>query len=121
MTNTEGFSLHSRHPHVHGMPSAVRDNTALAPFELDDGGVTAFLTYTFAGNVITLVHTETPVAARGRGLASRLIEGVLQTARARGRKVMPVCSFVRAYLDKHSEYRDLVAGGLTPSPPRATG
>jgi predicted GNAT family acetyltransferase len=60
--------------------------------------------------VITLVHTETPVAARRRGRGSRLVEGVLQTARARGLKVVPVCAFVRAFLDKHPEYQDLVAG-----------
>ncbi len=92
------------------MPAAVRDNTARSRFELDDGGVTAFLNYKLAGNVITLAHTETPVAARGYGLGSRLVEGVLQTARARGLRVVPVCAFVRAFLDKHPEYQDLVAG-----------
>jgi len=92
------------------MPAAaVRDNTALSRFELDDRGVTAFLTYRLAGNVITLQHTETPVAARGHGLGSRLVEGVLQTVRARGLKAVPVCNFVRAFLDKHPDYRDLVA------------
>ncbi len=91
------------------MPAAVRDNSARSRFELDDGGVTAFLTYQLAGNVITLVRSETPVAARRRGLGSRLVEGVLQTARARGLKVVPVCSFVRAFLDKHPEYQDLAA------------
>lgn len=90
------------------MPAAVRDNTALSRFELDDGGVTAFLNYKLAGNVLALNHTETPVAARGRGIASRLVQGVLDEARARGRKVAPVCAFVRAFLDKHPEYRDLV-------------
>ena len=59
------------------MSSPIRDNTALSRFELDDGDVTAFMTYRLAGNVMTLAHTETPVAARGRGLASQLVKGVL--------------------------------------------
>jgi uncharacterized protein len=88
---------------------AIRDNTALSRFELDDGGVIVVLNYRLAGNMITLAHTETPVAARGRGLASRLVEGVLQEARARGLKIVPRCPFVTAYLEKHPEFRNLVA------------
>jgi predicted GNAT family acetyltransferase len=90
------------------MPT-IRDNTALSRFELDDSGVTVVLNYTLVGNVMTLAHTETPVAARGRGLASRLVEAVLQQARARGLKIVPRCPFVGAYLEKHPEFRDLVA------------
>ncbi|MGC1326794.1 MAG: GNAT family N-acetyltransferase [Xanthobacteraceae bacterium] len=68
------------------MPS-IRDNTALSRFELAAGGVSVFMNYRLTGNIISLDHTETPVAARGRGLAP----------------------FVSAYLTKHPEYRDLVA------------
>ena len=75
----------------------VRDNTALSRFELDAGGV------------IALLHTETPPQARGQGLASQLTAGALQIARARGLKVIPRCAFVRAYIAKHPEFRDLLA------------
>jgi uncharacterized protein len=88
---------------------AIRDNAALSRFELNDGGVTVVLNYKLAGHVLTLAHTETPVAARGRGLASRLVEAVLQEARERGLKIVPRCPFVTAYLEKHPEFRDLVA------------
>ena len=91
------------------MPGAIRDNTALSRFELDTGGVTAFVTYRLGDGVITLQHTETPLQARGQGIASRLIEGTLNMVRARGLKVIPRCDFVRAYIAKHPEYRDLVA------------
>jgi uncharacterized protein len=87
----------------------VRDNRARSRFELDADGITAFMNYRLSGNVISLDHTETPVEARGRGIASRLIQGVLETARARGLKILPRCPFVRDYLDKHPQYRDLVA------------
>jgi uncharacterized protein len=90
------------------MSPTIRDNTALSRFELAAGGVTVFMNYRLAGNVISLDHTETPVAARGRGLASQLVEGVVQIARARGLKVVPRCPFVRAYFDKHPEIADLV-------------
>lgn len=91
------------------MPDAIRDNTARSRFELDAGGVTAFMNYRLTGNVISLDHTETPVAARGRGIATQLVEGVLAIVRARGLKIVPRCPFVRAYVAKHPEVRDLLA------------
>jgi uncharacterized protein len=91
------------------MPSTIRDNTALSRFELDAGGVTAFMTYRLGNGVITLQHTETPLEARGRGFASRLVAGVLDIARARGLKVIPRCPFVSAFIAKHPEFGDLVA------------
>jgi predicted GNAT family acetyltransferase len=87
---------------------AVTDNTALSRFELTSGGVTAFLNYRLDDGVITLQHTETPVEARGRGLASQLVQGVLENVRTRGLKIVPRCAFVQAYLVKHPEYRDLL-------------
>jgi predicted GNAT family acetyltransferase len=91
------------------VPAAVRDNTALSRFELDAGGVTAFVNYRLGDGVITFLHTETPPQARGQGLASQLIAGALQIARARGLKVIPLCAFVRAYIAKHPELSDRVA------------
>ena len=91
------------------MPAAVRDNAALSRFELDAGGVTAFMRYRLNGGMLSLDHTETPTQARGRGIASQLVAGVLELARARGLKVVPRCPFVSAYLAKHPEFGDLVA------------
>jgi predicted GNAT family acetyltransferase len=96
-------------PYILSMPSPIRDNTALSRFELDAGGVTAYMTYRLAGGVMTLNHTETPVAARGRGMASQLVAGALDEVRRRGLKIVPRCPFVSDFLAKHPEYRDLVA------------
>jgi len=60
--------------------------------------------YKLAGNVITFTHTEVPPQARHRGIASRLIQGALQAVSARGLEIVPRCSFVRAYLEKHPEF-----------------
>ena len=40
---------------------------------------------------------------------TKLIEGTLKLVRSRGLKVIPRCDFVRAYIAKHPEYRDLLA------------
>jgi len=91
------------------MPAAVHDVPALSRYELDAGGVTVFANYELAHGVMTLLHTETPPQARGRGLASRLVRGTLEDIRARGLKVVPRCAFVRAYMARHPEFRDLLA------------
>jgi uncharacterized protein len=89
------------------VPAILHDNPALSRFEMDDNGVLAVANYRLAGDLITFMHTEVPPQARGHGLASRLIAGALETARARGLKVVAHCSFVRDFLAKHSQYHDL--------------
>jgi uncharacterized protein len=91
------------------MSAQVRDNPALSRFELEEGGLTAVANYELADGVITFTHTETPPQARGAGMASRLIAGALQAARARKLRIVPQCSFVRAYFAKHQEFADLLA------------
>jgi uncharacterized protein len=91
------------------MATAVRDNPALSRFELDVNGVRAVANYQLNGRVMILTHTEVPPQARHGGIASQLIAGALQAARARGLKVVPRCSFVKAYVDKHPEVQNLLA------------
>jgi len=88
---------------------AVRQNPARSRFELVVDGDTAVANYRLAEGVITFTHTETPAHLRGRGIASQLVEGALEQARAQGLKVRAGCDFVRAYLARHREYDDLVA------------
>ncbi len=87
----------------------IRDDTARSRFELDVDGVTVFMNYRLSGNAISLDHTETPVAARGRGLASQLVKAVLDEVRRRDLQIVPRCPFVSAYLERHPQYRDLMA------------
>jgi predicted GNAT family acetyltransferase len=91
------------------MSSPVRHNAALARFELDADGGTAVADYRLAGGVMTLHHTETPPHLRGRGIASRLVRGALEAARAQRLKVAPRCSFVAAFMARHPEFNDLRA------------
>ena len=82
--------------------SEVRDNTALSRFELDADGSTALAYYRLAGGVITFTHTETPPALRGRGVASRLVDEALASARSRGLEIVPLCSFVAARMARQA-------------------
>jgi predicted GNAT family acetyltransferase len=90
-------------------PSPVRNNVERHRFELDAEGGTAIADYRLSPGTITFTHTEVPPQVRERGLGSRLVHGALEQARAQGLKVVPRCSFVRIYIDRHPEFHDLLA------------
>jgi predicted GNAT family acetyltransferase len=85
----------------------VRDNAALWRFELDVEGAVAFANYRRAPGTVIITHTETPRALRGRGIASELVKGALESIRADGSKVVAGCGFVVDYLRKHPEFENL--------------
>ena len=89
--------------------SDVQDNTARSRFELEVDGHVAFSNYKREDGVLTVLHTEVPKELGGRGIGSALARGLLDTARAQGLKVRPICPFVKAYMEKHPEYADLLA------------
>jgi uncharacterized protein len=77
-------------------------------FELERDGHVAFLTYTLAGHVLGLVHTEVPDALRGSGIGSSLVKSALDWARDHQLKIDVTCPFVAEYIKTHPEYADLV-------------
>ena len=85
----------------------VNDNKAMQRFELNVEGSVAFANYRLAPGVVTITHTETPAALRGRGIASQLVKGALEQIRADKLKVVAGCGFVVDYLAKHPEFSDL--------------
>jgi hypothetical protein len=88
--------------------SDVIDNKARHRFELEVEGHLATEQYRLDGNVITFVHTEVPKELGGKGVGSKLVQGALDQVRAAGMKLIPECPFVKAWLEKHPEYQDMV-------------
>lgn len=87
----------------------VHDNTARHRFELDVEGATAFIDYRRKGDVVTMTHAEVPDALAGKGIGSRLARGALDLVRARGEKIVPRCSFIASFVQKHAEYQNLLS------------
>lgn len=65
--------------------------------------------YRLRNGVMTITHTGVPQAIGGRGIAAELTRFALETARAEGWKVVPVCSYAAAYIRRHPEFGDLLA------------
>jgi uncharacterized protein len=55
-----------------------------------------------------LFHTAVSEDYAGQGLASVLVEAVVEDVIAGGRKIVPVCPYVAKWLPKHPEYDDHV-------------
>lgn len=85
--------------------SDVIDNQAGSRFELEVDGSMAIAEYRIVGDTIHFTHTETPELLQGKGVASKLIRGALTSAKQRGLKIVPRCSFVVHYIAKHPEFR----------------
>ena len=62
--------------------------------------------------VRVFTHTEIDPAYEGRGLASVLIRAALDATRSDGLTVRPLCPFVRAFIERHEDYADLLAEPL---------
>jgi predicted GNAT family acetyltransferase len=52
-------------------------------------------------------HTEVGTAFQGRGLATILVAEALDATRKAGLRIVPACSMVADYIDKHPEFADL--------------
>lgn len=95
------------------MSHDVSDNVQRRRFELELGtGEVAFIDYRRGGeggHVLTLLHTEVPVARRGAGIGARLATATLELVRARGDRVLPRCPFLVSFIERHPQYADLIA------------
>jgi len=89
-------------PQVHDVPEESRYDVSL------DGQVVGFARYVRRGSRTYFVHTEIEPAHEGAGLGAALVAGALDAERLAGTRVVPLCPFVRSYIDRHPHYLDLV-------------
>ena len=92
------------------MAAEVTRNDAALQYEIElDGTPAGLIRYTLDGDVVTMVHTEVDPQFEGEGVGSELVKWALDDVRAQGRRVVPSCPFVAAYIERHGEYADLVS------------
>ena len=72
-------------------------------------GDEAEMTYSRAGSSrIIIDHTGVPDSMRGMGVGKKLVEAAVLDARKENFKIIPLCPFAKATLEKHSEWHDVV-------------
>jgi predicted GNAT family acetyltransferase len=87
----------------------VLHNPAEHRYEVEVDGFLAVADYEFRDGRQVFTHTFVPPELRGRGLAEALVRTALDDAMAAGRKVVPACSYVAKYIERHRHYRPLLA------------
>lgn len=72
-------------------------------------GHTGEMTYSRSSpHLIIVDHTAVPDALRGKGVGQALAFHAIGEARKGGWKIIPLCPFMRAQVERHPEWRDVI-------------
>ncbi len=77
---------------------------------LRDGELVGFADYRQSDDAIVVPHVETLAPHRGQGYGAKLMDGLLETIRADGRKIVPLCPFAADHIRQDPSVHDLVKG-----------
>jgi predicted GNAT family acetyltransferase len=92
------------------MEPTVTDAPADSRYEIRDGDrLLGMAAYQRRGDQVVFTHTEVDDDEEHSGLGSTLVRAALDDVRSKGGTVVPHCSFVRGWIERHPEYQDLVA------------
>lgn len=78
-------------------------------FMSDDQGIVSELTYELQNGTMAVDHTETRENLKGQGLASKLLDFVVDYARKNDLKIRPICPFVKTKFNEIDSYNEVRA------------
>ena len=61
-------------------------------------------TYVIKGTTMYFMHTGVPKSLEGHGYGSKLVRFALEQDKEQGYKIVAMCPFVIAYIDRHQEW-----------------
>lgn len=77
-------------------------------FSVSVDGRESFLSYSLTDKTAELYSTFVDPVDRGKGIAEKLTVAALEFARVGGLRVVPSCSYVERYIQRHKEYAELL-------------
>jgi predicted GNAT family acetyltransferase len=84
------------------------DNKDASRFELEENGLMAWAEYRIRDGKYVIPHVEADPPLRGTGAASRLMQQIVDHARADQLAIVPRCSYARAWFARHPEAEDVL-------------
>ncbi|MBU3160804.1 N-acetyltransferase [Clostridium frigoris] len=63
------------------------------------------------GDAITIDHTFVSDELRGQNVGKQLLEKIVSLARETNKKIIPICPYVKAELNKNDKYLDVLIDG----------
>lgn len=85
------------------------DNKEKHNFEFVVDNHRSFIDYVIKYDHVYLIHTEVAPELEGRGVAAAMVTKTLEYIESDNRKIVPRCSYVLDYLERHPEWKRLVA------------
>jgi len=78
-------------------------------YVLVDGKQEGKMTFVFAGNdKIIIDHTEVNPGNNGRGFGKKMVVKVIEFAKEKNIKIIPLCPFAKSVFDKNPEFKDVL-------------
>ncbi len=92
------------------MESKVIHIKEASKFSFEKDGKESVLEYVMVNeNTINMIHTYVPPELRGHQIAASLVTSGLDYAEKNNLKVIPTCSYVRAFAMRNEKYKKLLA------------
>ena len=93
------------------MEITIADAPERERFEARDeqGTLAGVVTYQLSGKFIAYTHTIVEPEFEHHGVGSALAEAVMKDARAKHRTVVPICPFLKSWLETHHDYDAILA------------
>ncbi len=91
------------------MKLEVKHDETANKFFAEVNGKEAYLRYLFIGKgTMNMIKTYVPPELRGQGIAAEVVHAGLEYAKEKGYNVIPSCSYVETYIERHKEYETLL-------------
>ena len=84
------------------------NNTKDKQYEIHVDSYVARIVYELKDQHISLTHTVVPNELGGKGIGSSLLKKVLEDIESKGYVLIPICSFIVSYIEKHPEWKRLM-------------
>jgi uncharacterized protein len=92
------------------MDIKTEDSAKGGSYSTGEAGQQAIMTFSRASpRLIIIDHTEVPDIYRGQGIGVKLAEFAVNAAREGGWKIIPLCPFFKAQVERHVEWQDIIS------------
>jgi predicted GNAT family acetyltransferase len=87
----------------------VTYNDAEKRYEMRFGDLVVYANVRRDKNTLYIDYVFAPQELRGKGAAGEFMNRLMDVARAEKLKAVPLCGYAASWLQRHSEYQDLVS------------
>ncbi|WP_238421427.1 GNAT family N-acetyltransferase [Gordonia sp. 'Campus'] len=88
-------------------PAQERYEAILVGDPSGEDEVVGYLDYVSEPYQVVITHTVVREQFSGHGYAAQLVRAVLEDIRQGGKQVVPVCSYVQRFIERHPEFADM--------------